>query len=198
MFFYKGWTYIDSSTSGYLFWYNYFSDLGQTVAHSGIQNMISWILFTVALFLWGIFQIPFYIAFSNFFSSSKNLRIFSLVGSILGIFTGVCYVGIAFTPSNFLDNLHDIFAFLGFGSIFLSNLLYSIAIYLDNNYSNFYAKILVISVSILGVYFLILFLTRNISITIKLLVYVSGQKVMIYTLLICGIIQGYGGLRQER
>ncbi|MFW9999132.1 MAG: hypothetical protein ACFE88_03365 [Candidatus Hermodarchaeota archaeon] len=74
MFFYKGGTYIDTSSSGYLFWYNYFSDLGRTVAHSGIQNMISWILFTVSLSLWGIFQIPFYIAFPNFFSSS-NLKI---------------------------------------------------------------------------------------------------------------------------
>ena len=55
MFFYKGGTYIDNSTQGYLFWYNYFSDLGRTVAHSGTQNMISWIIFTVALSLWGIF-----------------------------------------------------------------------------------------------------------------------------------------------
>ena len=39
MIFYEGGTYIDSSTTGYLFWHNYFSDLGRTVAHSGISNV---------------------------------------------------------------------------------------------------------------------------------------------------------------
>jgi len=198
MFFYKGGTYIDISTPGYSFWYNYFSDLGRTIAHSGIPNVISWILFTVTLSLWGIFQIPFYFAFPNFFSRSITLKIFSYIGSILGMFTGVCYVGVAFTPSNLLDDLHDVFVFLGFGSVFLSNILYSVVIYLDNKYSNFYAIILLISVAILGAYFLILVLNRNVSITTRLPVYVSGQKVMIYSLLICGIIQGYGALRQER
>ncbi|MFX1418524.1 MAG: hypothetical protein ACFE9N_06360 [Promethearchaeota archaeon] len=198
MSFYQGGTYIDNTTQGYLFWYNYFSDLGRTLAHSGIPNVISWILFTIALTLWGIFQIPFYIAFPKFFSRSKNLKILSAYGSIFGIFAGVCYVGIAFTPSDLLDNWHDFFVFLGFGSIFLSNFFYSIVIFLDKNYSNFYAKILIISVVILGVYFFILAFTQNINIIIKLFVYVSGQKLMMYTLLICGIIQGYGAIRQER
>ncbi|MHA1933530.1 MAG: hypothetical protein ACW96X_13380, partial [Promethearchaeota archaeon] len=38
MLFYKGGTYIDHFSSGYIFWQNYFSDLGRIVAHSGIQN----------------------------------------------------------------------------------------------------------------------------------------------------------------
>ncbi|MFW9878525.1 MAG: hypothetical protein ACFFG0_36045 [Candidatus Thorarchaeota archaeon] len=198
MFFYKGGTYIDNSTQAYLFWYNYFSDLGRTVAHSGIPNIVSWILFTVALSLWGILQIPFFIAFPHFFSSSKNLRMLSLIGSTFGVFAGVCYIGIAFTPSNLLDNWHDIFVFLGFGSIFLSNILYSVVIFLKKDYSKFYAKILIISVVILSTYFLILAFTRNINIATKLFICVLGQKLMMYSILICGILQGYGAIRQER
>ena len=67
MIFYKGGTYIDPSTSHYVFWNNYFSDLGRTVAHSGISNTFSFILFTVTLSIWGTFQIPFYIIFPNYF-----------------------------------------------------------------------------------------------------------------------------------
>ena len=197
MVFYKGGTYIDHSTSHYLFWYNYFSDLGRTIAHSGVLNMISFILFTVALALWGISQILFYIAFPKFFTDSKKLKKLSIAGSMFGIFTGVFYVGIAFTPSDILGFIHDLFVVLGFGSIFLCLILYSLAIFQNNNYPNFYAKILAISVIILSVYYLSSFLVQTSDNSIRLLVAATGQKVMIYTLLLCGIIQGYGALKQE-
>lgn len=196
MFFYKGGTYIDPSTSQYIFWYNYFSDLGRFISHSGVPNTVSFILFTIALALWGLSQIPFYIAFPRFFFKSKKLKRISTVGSILGVLVGIFYVGIAFTPADLLDNFHDLFVFLGFRSIFLCMILYSIVIYQDKNYSNFYAKILVLSTIILGTYFITLFSIQNIDFATKLLISAIGQKIMIYTLLICGIIQGYGALRQ--
>jgi len=196
MFFYKGGTYIDSSTSRYVFWYNYFSDLGRTVAHSGISNTFSFILFTVTLSLWGVFQIPFYIIFPRFFRSSKGLKKFYFAGSILGILTGIFYIGIAFTPSDITDLLHNIFVFLGFGSILLSIILYAIVIFKDNNYDNFYATVFTITAIILGTYFLILSFSPNSQTTVGLYIYVVGQKFMIYTLLICGIVQGFGAIKQ--
>ncbi len=197
MFFYKGGTYVDSSTSSYLFWYNYFSDLDRIIAHSGNPNMISAIIFIITLSLWGLFQIPFYIAFGKFFKDLRHLKSITITGSIFGILTGLFYICIALTPSDLLGRLHDIFVVLGFGSIFLSNIIYSIVIFRDKSYYQFYAKILIISSLILGIYFLILLCIQNINIKVKLLVYVSGQKIMIYTLLICGIIQGYGAIRHK-
>lgn len=194
MFFYKGGTYIDPSTSQYIFWYNYFSDLGQWISHSGIPNRISFIIFTISLTLWGLSQIPFFIAYQYFFKSTKKLNGFSIFGSIFGILMGVFYVGIAFSPSDLKNNLHNIFAFLGFGSGFVCLILYSVVIYQDSKYPNFYAKILVISSIVLCLYFVTLALIENIDIALRLLISVTGQKIMIYTLLICGIIQGYGAL----
>ena len=156
MFFYKGGTYIDPSTSQYLFWYNYFSDLGRLVSHSGFPNRISFILFTIALALWGLSQILFFITFPYFFIYSKKLKRFSITGSIFGIFMGVFYVGIAFAPSDLMNSLHDLFAVLGFGSGFICIILYSIVIFQDSNYPNFYAKILVISAIIMSLYFITL------------------------------------------
>ena len=196
MFFYEGGTYIDPSTSRYVFWYNYFSDLGRTIAHSGINNTISFVLFTVTLSIWGGFQIPFYFTFPNFFKGSKSFKKFYLTGSILGVLTGIFYIGIALTPSDIAGILHDLFVFLGFGSIFLSIILYAIVIFKDAKYDNFYGIILAISTGILFVYFILLFLTPNSQTTIGLYIYVVGQKFMIYTLLTCGIVQGFGAIKQ--
>jgi len=196
MFFYKGGTYIDPSTSRYVFWYNYFSDLGRTVAHSGNPNTLSFILFTVTLSIWGIFQIPFYIIFPSFFKSSKGLKKFYVTGSTLGILTGISYIGIAFTPSDIANLLHNLFVFIGFGSIVLSFILYAIVIFKDSNYANFYATIFTISAIILCIYFVILSFSPNSQTRIGLYIYVAGQKFMIYALLICGIVQGFGALKQ--
>ncbi|MFX1468696.1 MAG: hypothetical protein ACFFB8_08530 [Promethearchaeota archaeon] len=197
MFFYKGGTYVDSSTSNYVFWYNYFSDLGRIKAHSGNQNTISAVIFIIALSFWGLFQIPFYIAFRKFFKNSRTSKKISMGGSFFGVITGVFYIGIAFTPLDLLGMFHEIFAFFGFGSAFLSNILYSAVIFHDKNFSNLYAKILLISTFILSIYFLTLLLIQNINTTTKLLIYVAGQKVMIYTLLICGIFLGFGAIRHK-
>jgi hypothetical membrane protein len=196
MVFYKGGTYIDPSTSYYVFWQNYFSDLGRTIAHSGISNTNSFLLFTATLSIWGISQIPFYISLLNYFKNSKRLKIYSILGSLFGALTGIFYIGIAFTPSDLTDFLHDLFVFLGFGSIFLSLILYAIVIFKDSTYPNFYAKILVISALILGTYFIILGLVPSSLTPQGLVIYVVGQKIMIYTLLVNGIIQGFGAIKQ--
>ena len=197
MIFYEGGTYIDSSTTGYLFWHNYFSDLGRTVAHSGIANEISFILFTIALTLWGLSHVPFFTAFSSFFKNDDGLKKITIAGSILGILTGIFYVGIAFTPSDLLDPMHDLFVVMAFSSIFLCIILYSFAIFENENYPNFYAIILAISVMILSIYYLLLLLNPGDGTSEVLFIHVVGQKVMIYTLLTCSIVQGFGALKQE-
>ncbi|MFX0145005.1 MAG: hypothetical protein ACFE9C_13125 [Candidatus Hodarchaeota archaeon] len=196
MFYYRGGTYVDPSTQNYSFWYNYFSDLGRVIAHSGAINTISSILFIVALVLWGISQIPFYIAFPSHFKNSKKLKKISIIGSIFGASTGIFYIGIAFNPSDILDPIHDLFVVLGFGSILLCLFLYSFAIFQNNNYPNFYAKVIIISVIILGVYYLSFVFVQTTDVSIRLFIAATGQKIMIYTLLLCGIVQGYGALKQ--
>ena len=197
MFYYKGGTYIDPTTSHYIFWYNYFSDLGRSTAHSGMPNKISFILFTIALTFWGLSQISFFITFPYFFKNSKKLKSLSIAGSLFGVLMGLFYVGIAFTPSDLMNRLHNLFAFLGFGSGFVCIILYSTVIYQDSKYPKFYAKVFLISSIILSLYFGTLALIQSIDIASRLLISVTGQKVMIYTLLTCGIIQGYGALRHK-
>ena len=196
MLFYPGGTYVSSSTTGYLFWFNYFSDLGRFIAHSGVPNLISFTLFTITMSLWGISQIPFYIAFLNFFKNSRRIRTLSIFGSLFGVLTGTFFVAIAFTPSDLLGFLHNLFVLFGFSSLFLSLSLYVIVLFLHGKYPRFYSITLIITEIILIIYYLVLFFIPKNNILTELFIYVTGQKLMIYTLLICGIIQGYGALRQ--
>jgi len=196
MLFYTGGTYVNAATTGYLFWYNYFSDLGRFIAHSGDPNLISFIIFTFTMSFWGLSQIPFYIAFLTFFMNSKRTKNLGIIGSLFGILTGTFFVGIAYTPSDILNFLHNLFALLGFSSVYLSISLYAIVLFQHENYPKLYSITLVITEIILVIYYLLIFFIPKNDPSIELFFYVTGQKLNIYTLLICGIIQGYGALRQ--
>ncbi|MFW9782572.1 MAG: hypothetical protein ACFFFB_09855 [Candidatus Heimdallarchaeota archaeon] len=195
MIFYRGGTYINSSSLNYSFWLNFFSDLGRTVAHSGLSNTISFIIFTFTLSSWGILQIPFYIVFIRFFIIGNNKNKLSIAGSICGVINGILYVAIALTPSDILGPPHNIFVVIGFSSIFLSNFFYFIVIVKNRNYNNVYGVFLIISAIIIVIYS-VLIIFHDSRIPEGLLVFVSGQKIMIYSLLLCGIVQGIGALKQ--
>jgi hypothetical protein len=195
MNFYTGGTYVDPTPLGYIFWQNYFSDLGRIVAHSGTPNTLSLVLFTLAMSIWGITQIPFYLFFPTFFKNIPHLRKIGTISSIFGIISGISYVGIAFTPADIAISFHDFFVAIGFSSVYFSISLNAYVIFKNKSYPIFYAIILVISIIILSIYFLLLSFTPNNQTLESLFIYVGGQKVMIYTLLICNTVQGYGGLK---
>ena len=48
MFLYPGGTIIDSTTEGYLFFYNFFSNLGEWTAQNGMDNFYSASLFNLS------------------------------------------------------------------------------------------------------------------------------------------------------
>ena len=198
MVYYKGGTYIDPTTPNYLFWNNLFSDLGRTIAHSGLTNRISFTIFTITLLIWGFSHIPFYIAFPFIFRENKKQKQLSKTGSILGVLTGISYMGIALTPSDILNDAHNFFVLMAFSSIFISIIIYSIVIYHNKSYSNFYSYVLVISAIILTIFYISLLLMQDKSIQIGLFIQVVGQKIAMYTLLISGFIQGYGALKKSK
>ncbi|MFX1380182.1 MAG: hypothetical protein ACFFA4_13935 [Promethearchaeota archaeon] len=196
MFYYGGGTYADPFTQGYIFWYNYFSDLGRISAHSGNPNIISSLLFMITLNLWGIFQIPFYVALPSFFKKTRRIKFISIISSLFGILTGIFFIGIAFTPSDILGFWHDFFVLLGFGSIFISISLFTIVLFQNKDYPKSYAIVCAITSGVLIIYYIALFFIPNNNISAVLFIYVTGQKVIIYTLLICEIYQAFGAIKQ--
>ena len=95
MLLYPGGTKTDHSTPGYSFFQNFFSDLGLTKAWSGESNSLSSVLFIVALSLAGAMLALFFVAFAQFFNQSFRGKLLSRLGSVAGVISGICFVGIA-------------------------------------------------------------------------------------------------------
>ena len=136
--FYAGGTGNNPAIPGYSFWANSLSDLGRTVAYSGLLNTISMVIFTITTSIWGFSLILFFISFRSFFKEQKKLKISSTFGSLFGIVTGMCLIGIAFTPADVLGAPHMFFVYIGYTSILLVGILYTIALYWNQNFPKIY------------------------------------------------------------
>lgn len=132
MIFYSGGHFCNSSNPGYSFSNNFFSDLGTSVSNSGKSNTISMIIFIISICCLGIGMILFFMILPSNINKSKLAKVFSKLGSIHGILSGICAIGVGFTPGDLLPIWHGIIAvglylFLAEASIF-----YGIAFLIEN------------------------------------------------------------------
>ena len=82
---------------GYSFFNNFFSDLGQTISHSGDPNWLSCIFFNFSLCVIGVCFIMLFCKVGDLFN---NYKVLSKIGTVCGVLSGFCYIGVALTPSN--------------------------------------------------------------------------------------------------
>ena len=101
MFFYGGGTPLDHSMEGYTFWENFLSDLGRTVAYSGVENSISSPLFNSSLGLFGLSLILLYSAMFRLIPS-----ILGWLTSLAGIASGIGMTIISLTPDDLYPVQH--------------------------------------------------------------------------------------------
>lgn len=144
MIFYTGGTRDNPSIPGYSFWANSISDSGRTVAYSGASNIISMVILSVALIIYAISFIPFYLKISNLFKEGKSEKISSIIGTILGIVSSITLIGIAFTPADILIEPHMLFVYIGYASVFFNAIFYAIAMYMNKKFPKIYAIILIV------------------------------------------------------
>ncbi|MFX1357750.1 MAG: hypothetical protein ACFFA8_10735 [Promethearchaeota archaeon] len=195
MGFYTGGTFINPYTIGYAFWQNFFSDLGRTIALSGKENVISFLIFTISAFILTCSLVFFIIAMPIFFKSDNlefNLaRINIIIGSTAGFFM-FCVI---FTPWNLFPTVHLTFSKLfSFTSLFVL-ILFSVLIIKNENYPNIYGYIYLLIISLALIYSLIATFGPSITTSNGLILQASAQKVSQYSWLICFIIQGYGSFK---
>lgn len=97
MLFYPGGTTAIHSTIGYMFWDNYFSDLGRTIAWNGASNTVSFWLFNIGLILWAIANGWFHFGAINTFQA-KNDRISVQICLIFGLISSLLTIVVVFLP----------------------------------------------------------------------------------------------------
>ena len=191
MVFYTGGTRIDSSISGYSFWQNYLSDSGRTIAYSGIPNPVSMIILPIALIIYALSYLPLYLKISVFFNEDKFGKFFIRVGTCLGIFASIFLIGIALTPEDILAIPHVFFVYIGYIFILINAIFYSIALFLNEKFSNIYA----INLAIFATIF---FITLMMGISGGLYISVIGQKIGRFATMATFIIMAYGIWKIEK
>ena len=171
---FPGGTRQDNSTIGYDFIMNFFSDLGGLSTPSGIPNLSSSILFTIALLVASGCSIPFFIAFPLIFTHSVWSKILSTAGSVLGIVAFISYGGVALSPWDVTGDIHGVFVFLAFITIFIMAILYTVAMFMSQLFQLSYKLMFLAFTLMFGSYVVILYLDSG------LVVQTLGQKLVVY------------------
>ena len=124
MFFYPGGTYLDSTTNGYHFFYNFFSNLGEWTARNGEINTFSALLFNSSLVIFSLSYFSFFIFFLKLeIKHIKNIWLrFFLVGSISFSIISFIFISV-FSAEETSKFWHLVFVKSAFRSLFIHAVL---------------------------------------------------------------------------
>ena len=124
MLFYPGGTYLDSSTEGYQFFYNFLSNLGEWTARNGEINTFSASLFNSSLIIFSISYFSFFISFLKLevkYINSKWLR-YLLIASISVSITSFIFISV-FSAEDTSKFWHLVFVKMAFRTLFIHAVL---------------------------------------------------------------------------
>jgi hypothetical protein len=192
MFFYPGGTYSDFDTRGYSFFQNFFSELGLLRTHSGGPKTVSLVLFVIAMILSGSGMMTFFAAFPQFFGKTRTSRTLSLIGSALGVISGICFIGVAAAPADVNKPLHIDLVMWAFRLFPAAVLCYIIVLFREKAYPRGYAWELVVFLVLLIGYILLLEYGPEIGSYGGMVVQAVGQKIIVYASIVSVMIQCWG------
>ena len=128
-FFYGGGNYKNDETLYYNFFTNFISDLGRITSHSGNDNTISLVLFSIGMLTQIIASFFYLFNAADYFSEDKP-RI-SLIAKISAACGSISLLGVIFTPADvgYLYKLHIFFANSVFNCALLTLGIYAYLFY---------------------------------------------------------------------
>ena len=192
MLVYPGGTHTNPETPHYLFFQNFFSDLGRFEAPNGAPNWIAAPLFFFSLTLAGAGVVLFFTVLPQFFRESRLQQIVSIVGSMFGIVTGVAYIGVAFSPADVLPAPHLRFVLLAFRSFLPAVLCYFTVILTNREFPNRYAVVYAVFAILLAAYIGLITYGPGFDTAEGVMIQATGQKIIVYAALIAVFIQSWG------
>ncbi len=179
MFVYPGGAVYEPDSTRYLFFRNFFSDLGATITPSKLPNLPSHILFFLALASVGLALI---LASSNWkviVRRRQASRPFGLAAQTLEVIAGLGFVGIAATPWNLVLDAHNTFVRIAFGFLLLYD-LFLLVVQLRNAWPPVYTSINAVYLLLLLAYVGILFAGPRVDSQSGLEFQVAAQKIIVY------------------
>jgi hypothetical protein len=179
MFVYPGGAVYQRSANRYLFFRNFFSDLGATVTPSGRANLPSHLLFGFALASIGLALI---VASSNWkviVARKQGARGIGLASQALEIIAGLGFVGIAATPWNLVLDAHNGFVRAAFGFLLAYDICL-LLIQLRNRWPSAFVAANAVYLLLLIAYVGILFFGPALDTQSGLEFQVGAQKIIVY------------------
>jgi hypothetical protein len=192
MFFYPGGTASDPTTRGYSFFTNFFSDLGRTQARNGQPNPIAVPLFFIALSGAGVALIAFFVAFARFFTRTRLDRALTMLGTLVGIIAGLCFIGIAFVPANLNSALHTRLVYGAFEAFTVATIFYFAVLLRARVYPKRFAAIFGAFAILLLLYLGLLFFGPSLKTPEGVMIQATGQKIIVYASIVSILIQSLG------
>jgi hypothetical protein len=167
-------------------------------SRSGNPNTVSAILFFVSLSLAGIGLIVFSLAFPRFFSSTRSGRVLSGLGAIAGVLSGICFIGVAWSPADVFLDAHVFFVIWAFRFFPVAVLFFAIAVFRQPEYANGYGWALAAFGLLLIGYLVLMTAGPPRDSPGGLVVQATGQKTIVYAAIISTLIQSVGANRKLR
>ena len=148
-FFYGGGNYVNKTTPYYNFFRNFISDLGRTTSHSGDDNIISIILFSIGMIIQLVAVLIYLFQAANYFSSDYPKV--SILAKCSAIFGSISLLGVILTPADVpsLYGLHIFFANSVFNGAFVTLGIYAYLFY-SKGLKNVTYTLFLCSIIILG------------------------------------------------
>jgi hypothetical protein len=179
MLVYPGGGVFEPNASRYLFFRNFFSDLGATVTPSGRPNLASHILFAIAL---GSVGLALILASSNWkviAARRQRNRSAGWASQAFEIVAGLGFIGIAATPWNLVLDAHNGFVRTAFGFLLAYDLCL-LLIQLRNRWPAACSAANAIYLLLLIAYVAILFFGPRLDTKSGLEFQVGAQKIIVY------------------
>jgi len=180
MVLYPGGAKFFRTADHYLFFQNFFSDLGASHSWSGQKNLPAEVLFIVALSCVGFALIGSSGAWKVIAPRERRKYSWAWAAQICAVLSGLCYIGIAATPWNLMIDLHNIFVKAAF-SFLLGFIVCLSALQTQAGWPNHFLATNYVYLALLFVYVSILFFGPKLDHPNGLAFQVVAQKIIVYT-----------------
>jgi hypothetical membrane protein len=188
---YPGGNFKEELTTGYDFFHNFFSDLGRIGVAGGRSNLVSAALFCLALTLAGLGLVGFFLAFRVFFLADRAGRILSAAGTVVGVSSGLCFVGIAWAPYDLFFDIHYQLVFWAFRTFLIAVAIYAYVIFRQNIYPRSHGWVFIVFTVFLAAYMLLLTYGPEAETDAGLVIQATGQKIIAYVSILSIMAQSW-------
>ena len=191
MLLYPGGAKFDHATRSYSFFGNFFSDLGASVTHAGLDNSPARALFVLALCGVGVGLLAFAPSWRFIALRSGRGKWAGWVAEICGSASALCFAGVGLVPWNLHLALHNGLVRLAF-SLLLLFVAGLTSVQLANAWPLAFARANAAYLVLLGAYVYLLFWGPSLEVPSGFAFQVVAQKVIAYVSILNLGLQGMG------